>query len=35
MFIVDRQGKVRPLQFGVKSAQDLKTAVESYLKQGA
>ena len=35
MFIIDRQGKVHPLQFGVKSAQDLKTAVESYLKQGA
>jgi len=35
MFIIDRQGKVHPLQFGVKSAQDLKTAVESFLKQGA
>jgi hypothetical protein len=35
MFIIDRQGKVHPLQFGVKSAQDLKVAVEPYLKQGA
>ena len=35
MFIIDRQGKVHPLQFGVKSAQDLKTSVESFLRQGA
>jgi len=35
MFIIDRQGKVHLLQFGVKSAQDLKAAVEPYLQQGA
>ncbi len=35
MFIIDRQGKVHPLKFGVKSAQDLQAAVESFLKQGA
>ncbi|MBM3129406.1 MAG: TlpA family protein disulfide reductase [Chloroflexi bacterium] len=34
MFVIDRAGKVHPLPFGVKSAQDLKTAVEMYLKAG-
>jgi hypothetical protein len=34
MFIIDRQGHVHLLQFGVKSAQDLKAAVEPYLQQG-
>jgi len=34
IFIIDREGKAHPLAFGVKSAQDLKTAVETYLKTG-
>jgi len=34
MFIIDRLGKVHPLPFGVKSAQDLKASVETFLKQG-
>jgi thiol-disulfide isomerase/thioredoxin len=31
MFIVDRHGEVHPLPFGVKSADDLRKAVEMYL----
>jgi hypothetical protein len=34
MFVIDRAGAVHPLGFGVKSAQDLKTSVEMYLKAG-
>jgi cytochrome oxidase Cu insertion factor (SCO1/SenC/PrrC family) len=34
MFIIDRQGKVHTLPFGVKSAQDLEAAIEPFLKQG-
>lgn len=34
MFVIDREGKAHLLPFGVKSAQDLKTAVETYLKAG-
>jgi thiol-disulfide isomerase/thioredoxin len=33
MFIIDRQGQVHTLQFGVKSAQDLETALEPFLTQ--
>jgi cytochrome oxidase Cu insertion factor (SCO1/SenC/PrrC family) len=32
MLIIDRQGAVHPLPFGVKSAADLKKAVEMYLQ---
>jgi hypothetical protein len=35
MLIIDRQGQVHPLPFGVKSAQALQAAVETFLKQGA
>jgi thiol-disulfide isomerase/thioredoxin len=34
MFIIDRKGAVHTLPFGVKSAQDLKAAVDTFLKQG-
>jgi len=34
MFIIDRHGEVHPLPFGVKSADDLKKAVEPYLNTG-
>jgi len=34
ILIIDRQGQVHTLPFGVKSAQDLKAAVDTFLKQG-
>jgi len=34
MFVIDRQGAVHTLPFGVKSAQDLKAAVDTFLQQG-
>jgi cytochrome oxidase Cu insertion factor (SCO1/SenC/PrrC family) len=34
MFIIDRKGVVHTLPFGVKSAQDLKVTVDTFLKQG-
>jgi cytochrome oxidase Cu insertion factor (SCO1/SenC/PrrC family) len=34
MLIIDRQGKAHPLPFGIKNGNDLKAALEPYLKQG-
>jgi hypothetical protein len=34
MLIIDRQGQVHMLPFGVKSAQDLEDDVDTFLKQG-
>jgi hypothetical protein len=34
ILIVDRQGGVHPLPFGVKSAEDLKAEIEPFLKEG-
>ncbi len=34
MLIIDRQGKAHPLPFGIKSGNDLKVALEPYLKLG-
>ncbi len=34
MFIIDRNGEVHPLPFGVKSADDLQKALEPYLNDG-
>jgi len=33
MLIIDRQGKAHPLPFGIKSGNDLKAALDPYLKQ--
>lgn len=33
MFIIDRNGEVHPLPFGIKSAEDLKDALEPFLEQ--
>jgi hypothetical protein len=33
MLIIDRQGKVHPLPFGVKSAADLQAALQPFLDQ--
>jgi hypothetical protein len=33
MFIIDRKGQAHPLPFGVKSAQELYTALEPFLNE--
>ena len=34
MFVVDRQGEVHPLPFGVKNAQELAEALQPFLDDG-